>query len=96
VALSTKLEAKSPDSVAPAEMVLPSLESVCAARQTPGLSGWLSRPDVTLKLTLTALLPGPSLSFKAPRCDDRASVQQRLQAVQALFRQAVVGVQIEG
>jgi hypothetical protein len=58
MALSSEIEAKSPDPMAPQEMKLPSMEPVPAPGGAPGLLGLLSRPVFTVKLCIATLLLG--------------------------------------
>jgi hypothetical protein len=58
MAFVTEIEAKSPDTVAPGEMELPSLEPAPMLHGAPGLLGWLSRPVIAVKLVVATLLLG--------------------------------------
>jgi hypothetical protein len=66
MALFTEIAAKSSEPEAPGEIVLPSLESASAVCEAPGLPGWLSRPDVTLKLCVATLALGAATLFFSP------------------------------
>ena len=61
MALSTDIEAKSPEDAAPQEIELPSMEPVPAPHGTPGLSGLLSRSAFAIKVSLAALLLGAQM-----------------------------------
>src|SRR5205823_10666517 len=66
MALSTDIEAKSPEDAAPQEIELPSMEPVPPGRGTPGLPGLLSRPAFTVKVSLIALLLGAVTALITP------------------------------
>src|SRR5436309_15012182 len=58
MALSTEIEAKSPEAMTPREMELPSMEPVPAPGGAAGLLGLLSRPVFTVQVSAAALLLG--------------------------------------
>ncbi len=66
MALTAEIEAESPDVETPGKQTVPSMESAPAPGGTPGLLGWLSRPDVALKLSLATLILGAASLFLTP------------------------------
>src|SRR5690349_13516281 len=66
MALSSEIEAKSPEVETPGEIPLPSVESAVAPHEAPGLLGWLSRPDVALKWGVATLALGVAVLLLRP------------------------------
>lgn len=76
MALSTEIEAKSPEDAAPQEIELPSMEPVPVKHGTPGLFGLLSRPAFALRVGLAALLLAAVAALVTPLAFPKHAVRQ--------------------